>query len=251
MRVKRFKMAEETDVRVHSKNEICSPHGRISPVWKHFGYKKDSTGNLVKGPRAYCKLCTQAVAHGGGTTNLKSHLRLNHPSEYSNLFPDENANENKQPKIEEFTRPVATVARLSASSHRAKVLTDAVTDFIVRDMRPINVVDGEGFVNLMQVAEPRYTVPCRKTIMGLIDQKFLSMKLHTKAQLGKQSYLSLTTDMWTSRSGHALTAHYINTDFEVKHHNLTTCHLPGTHNHANIAAAIRNLADEWEMDLDN
>jgi len=63
------------------------------------------------------------------------------------------------------------------------------------------------------------------------------MKNWTKDQLAKQSYLSLTTDMWTSCSGHgyiSLTTHYITADFEMKHSNLTTCHLPGTHDHTNI-----------------
>ena len=247
-------MASDNDSYTRSKNDIFTPFGRISPVWIHFGYKKDSAGVLIKGTRAYCKLCCQTVAHGGGTTNLKNHLRLNHPSEYTNLFPgDENVDE-KQHKIEDFARPTATVARLSASSHRAKLLTEAITDFIVKDMRPISTVDGEGFVNLMGIAEPHYNVPCRKTIMSFIDQRFLLTKTHIKSQLEKQSYLSLTTDMWTSRSGDgyiSLTAHYITADFEMKHNNLTTCHLPGTHDHTNIAAALRNLAEQWVIDLDD
>ena len=80
------------------------------------------------------------------------------------------------------------------------------------------------------------------------------MKNQTNVQLAKQSYLSLTTDMWTSHSGHgyiSLIAHYIAADFEMNHNYLTTCHLPGTHDHTNIATALRNLADEWEIDLDD
>ena len=65
------------------------------------------------------------------------------------------------------------MARLSANSHQAKVLTDAVTNFIINGMHLINTVDGEGFLSLMEVTEPHYSVPSRKTIMGLIDQKFL------------------------------------------------------------------------------
>jgi len=34
----------------------------------------------------------------------------------------------------------------------------------------------------------------------------------------------------------------------MKHSNLTTCHLPGTHDHTNIVIALRSLADEWEID---
>jgi len=55
-----------------------------------------------------------------------------------------------------------------------KVLTEVVTDFIVRDMCPINTEDGEGFVNLMQVSEPCCTVPCKKITKGLVDQKFIT-----------------------------------------------------------------------------
>ena len=48
-----------------------------------------------------------------------------------------------------------------------------------------------------------------------------------------------------------LTAHYISANFEMKHSNLTANHLPGTHDHANIAAALRNLAHQWAIDLDD
>ena len=105
----------------------------------------------------------------------RNHLCLSHPSKYSNLFPDDE-------KVEDKQRNYMSVVRLSASSHRA-IITEAVTDFIVKDVRPVSTVDGEGFTNLMQVAEPRYTVPCNKTNMGLIHQKFLLLKNHMKSQL--------------------------------------------------------------------
>ena len=56
------------------------------------------------------------------------------------------------------------------------MLTEAVADFISKYMRPVSTVDGQGFLNLMRVAEPRYTVPCRKTVMGLIYQKYHVLK---------------------------------------------------------------------------
>ena len=96
-------------------NKIVTPFGQISPVWKQFGYKKDATGNFIKGALAYCKLCSQGVANDGGTTNLRNHLCLSHPSEYSILFPDDRKVEDKQSKIEDFVRPT-TVTRFSATS---------------------------------------------------------------------------------------------------------------------------------------
>ena len=86
------------------------------------------------------------------------------------FYDDENV-DGKQRKMENFTRPIATVARPAASSHRANIITEGVTDFIMKDMHPVSTADGEGFLNLMQIAEPRYSVPCRKTIMSFIDKK--------------------------------------------------------------------------------
>ena len=56
-----------------------------------------------------------------------------------------------QPKMDVFCR---TVEKLSSSSARAQQLTSAVIDFVVRDLRPVNVVDSVGFLHLTEVAEP-------------------------------------------------------------------------------------------------
>ena len=60
--------------------------------------------------------------------------------------------------------------------------------------------------------------------------------------------------MWTSRPGDgyiSLTTHYMTAEFDLMHHNLTTYPLPGTHDHTNIAYALRKLADEWVIDLES
>ena len=239
-----FKMAEK----------IVTPVGRSARVWMHFGFKKDPSGKIDKSKHAVCKLCNASVAHGGGTTNLRNHLRLNHSSEYLSLFPPEEKSNSPKDAAQSRMEDFVSVPKLSAASMRAKMLTEAVADFISKDMRPVSVVDGEGFLNLMHVAEPRYTVPCRKTVMGLIDQKYHVLKERIGNRVAQQSVLSLTTDIWTSRAGDgyiSLTAHYVTDDFELCHHNLSTCHFPGTHDHSNIAEILQKLADTWNIDLDN
>lgn len=59
---------------------------------------------------------------------------------------------------------------------QARKVTDAVAQFIVSDIRPVNVVDGLGFLNLMEVAQPPYLVPCCRTIMEVIKSKYTSTK---------------------------------------------------------------------------
>ena len=87
-------------------------------------------------------------------------------------------------------------------------------------MRPVSVVDGQNFLNLMHIVEPRYTVPCRNTVMSLIDQNYRILKEQIGDQVAQQSVLPLTTDMQTSRAGDgyiSLTAHYITDDFKLYH----------------------------------
>jgi len=143
-----------------------------SPVWKYFGIEKNSSGAAERDKCVTCKLCGQKVAHGGGTTNLKNHLQTNHRKEYDELFE----NESSLPStIDSFVRSSGS-KKLPQNSPRAVELTNAVVEFISRDLRPVNVVDGTGFLSLMNVAESHFVVPCRRTVMNHIDWKYCEMK---------------------------------------------------------------------------
>ena len=234
--------------------DIVAPSASKAPVWKYFGYVKDlATGKAAIGKRATCKLCRVEVAHSGGTTNLKNHLRSHHRPEYRDLYGDDlgsSVEDQSQPKMDVFCR---TVEKLTSSSVRAQQLTSAVVDFVVRDLRPVNVVDSVGFLNLMEVAEPRYVVPCRRTVNSYIDKRYLAVKARVQQELKQVDYMGMTTDMWTSRSkdGYiSITAHYISPQFVMKHHNLQSSHFPGTHTALNIATMLRKSVEEdWGVDL--
>ena len=73
MHVQRFSLKCVGNSQACLTNESYTPFGQISPVWIHFGYKKDTAGALIKGTCAYYKLCRQAIAHRCGTTNLKNY----------------------------------------------------------------------------------------------------------------------------------------------------------------------------------
>ena len=74
-----------------------------------------------------------------------------------------------------------------------------MTGFITKDLRQVSVVNGSGFLNLMNVAEPSYVVPCRATIHSrLYDET----KAKVMNAVLKQGDVSLTTDMWTSCADH-------------------------------------------------
>ena len=95
------------------------------------------------------------------------------------------------------TKPV----KFPPNSVSATQLTDAVADFSTLDLRPVSVVGGHGFLKLMQVAEPHFVVPCRKTMMEIIDRKYTELKRNVHGSVGAEEFVNLTTDIWTLQAG--------------------------------------------------
>ena len=88
---------------------IVTPLANKAPVWRHFGYMKDlAIGKTAVGNKVTCKLCRVAVAHSGGTTNLKNHLRSHHRPRYTELFEYELGNSSKA----ERQRPMDAFCKL-------------------------------------------------------------------------------------------------------------------------------------------
>ena len=140
---------------------IVTPSKKTAAVWKLFGFWKNEKGKKAMS----CKLCEKAVVHAGGTTNLKNHLFIWHRPEYNELY---NQTELKtQPWLTDFTRTVAAThtEKFAATSEHVKMLMQAVAEFIAKDLCPIAVVDGVGFLNLIHLAEPRYVVSCRAGLL--------------------------------------------------------------------------------------
>lgn len=81
-------------------------------------------------------------------------------------------------------------------------------------MRPLSIVDGNGFPNLVRALNPRYNLPSRATMSNHIAKLYDSTAKSVKALLNNRS-VALTTDGWTSLHTDAyvtVTAHFISDD---------------------------------------
>ena len=67
------------------REDVLTPKGKTSPVWKYFGYFK---GEDETNTKPMCKLCGGRVERAGGTSNLKAHLRTWHRTIYDELYPE-------------------------------------------------------------------------------------------------------------------------------------------------------------------
>ena len=102
------------------------------------------------------------LVYTGGTTNLFNHLRCKHLDEYKVLKGE--CSSKRQPSMASFN--------CSCSPDYARKLTNRIAEFIIRDMRPISTIDGEGFQTLFKLVEPNYTVPSRTHVMGVIHRVY-------------------------------------------------------------------------------
>ena len=120
-----------------------------------------------------------------------------------------NAHDSGQPKIDSIMK----VQKCSPA--RAKILDNLIVGLTVHDLRPVRMVEGQGFQMLMEYCEPEYTVPSWKHIM--FDRYKSGKALITDKLQSDVFSLSLITDIWMSSSTEAyisLTCHFLTSQWE-------------------------------------
>ena len=111
-------------------------------------------------------------------------------------------------------------AKLPYSSSRAKAISGAILQFIVKDLRPFSVVQNSGFQNLLHVLEPRYTIPSRQHFSDkALPELYEKKKTELKSNLAEAVAVALTTDGWTSRATESyvtITCNYIDKEWKLR-----------------------------------
>ncbi|KAF3842617.1 hypothetical protein F7725_024568 [Dissostichus mawsoni] len=105
----------------------------------------------------------------------------------------------------------------------AGVLTESILNMLVNDMRPISMVEDEGFKQMVTTFHP-----------------------------ATKNKIALTTDAWTSVATEAylgITCHFISDDWELNSFCLTTMPLEERHTGTNIAAWIEQAVERFEIPL--
>ena len=137
--------------------------------------------------KAKCNLCGKELAFHGGTTNLREHLSAKHPLDYKYKRKEDGS----QKKLDVYTR------HCSKACH--KVITEKIFGLIIQDMRPVAMVEEQGFRDMMTYLEPGYTIPSRKQFTALIQHKHDLAKEELKLKMKEKAIgMVLTTDIWTS-----------------------------------------------------
>ncbi|KAM9783585.1 E3 SUMO-protein ligase ZBED1-like isoform X3 [Syngnathus typhle] len=217
--------------------------GLKSFVWRHFGFQKKD-GSTDSKRRAVCKFCHAVIKYSGNTTNLAAHLKKKH-----DISPSSSGRENNT----DTTPSVSTFfpQMLSKNSKRAKSITAAISYHICKDLRPFSSVEGEGFSELMNTLEPRYTIPSRQYFSErCVPRLYTRVKAEVLHELKEAGRVAITADGWTSRSTEAyitVTCHYIDTAWTLKNYVLQTRVLSDSHTGPNLASVLNEACEEWHI----
>ena len=91
---------------------------------------------------------------------------------------------------------VQQVTPLGFNHPTVRKITRSIAELIALDNQPFSIVDDIGFIRVMKVLEPRYTIPSRRYFAEVaIPDIFREVKEAMGNFFAQLDYLSCTTDM--------------------------------------------------------
>ena len=110
-------------------------------------------------------------------------------------------------------------------------------------------LDGDGLKTWVESMVPRYSIPSRGYVLyNVMWPMYHETKTVIKSLLHGSESIALTTDGWTSlahQSYISLTAHIIDSEFQLKSFLLSTEHMTVAHTGENLLSHMENLLKEW------
>ncbi|KAE8301067.1 hypothetical protein D5F01_LYC01220 [Larimichthys crocea] len=132
-----------------------------------------------------------------------------------------------------------------------KYLTVPGTSPYCKSIQPYSITANEGFKYLLEVLEPRYSIPDRKVFSDkLVPALYEKVKMDVVDSMSRAQRVSITVDGWTSCATDSyitVTAHYVTEEWDLQSHVLQTRVFNASHTGANLAALLQNVLREWNI----
>ena len=194
----------------------------------------------------------------GTTSNMWNHLRLHHPTLIEGMdaapAPSSAARGSKktQPTI---TQMFAASQPYSKSSNKHKEITRVITTCLAEDGMPASAVERSGMKKLIGYFDKRYSMPSRHHFSRIaIPQLYNECREKILKELKSVLHFSATTDGWSSNFVYdpylSLTVQYVSKDWSMTSLMLETYPLEEDHTGENLAAAIDESLDRWNLSKD-
>uniref|UniRef100_A0A672RI62 BED-type domain-containing protein n=1 Tax=Sinocyclocheilus grahami TaxID=75366 RepID=A0A672RI62_SINGR len=252
---------------------VDKEHSR-SAIWKYFGYETNEHGKPKDTSKPICKSCYRAVlTKGANTSNLAKHLKDRHPDLYkefrevgncSHFNITETLTKMKEDETQPATKTIHSQPTLpavfeqqrkyEANSNEAKKLNRAVAVYICMDQVPVYTVEKPGFKQLLEDLNNRYALPSRNFFMHTeIPALYNETKEIVMNRLGRKTFFSCTTDLWTSRATStfmAVTLQFVTETWDMQSWCLGCIGLNSEHTAECLREALEEMIQEaWKLDM--
>lgn len=237
---------------------------KISVVWDFFQICVDNNS------LAECNLCHIKVSRGSTgnsrtytTSGLITHLKNYHNNEYderqkkrkenSSVFVEEPKKTFRQQNLLQYMEK----AQQWPINHSSSIkIHEAIAKMISFDMQPIQIVENEGFQNLIHCLEPKYIIPSRKYFAEtLLPDLFQKVKKNILQVIKYHNGISFSIDLWTNefttQSFMSLTSHWINTEFQLESACLSCLPFNESHTAVNIKKSFFEILNNWNLSIND
>ena len=186
--------------------------GSSPNIWDNF------IKNPLDGSKATCRKCRQIVSRGSSTGKAKSWGNGPMWSHLKVCSATASSSSTQLNLKQTFARNIP----LQKDSVKVKAITHAIGTMVAVDLRPYSIVENEGFIQLLGVLEPRYSMISRKELTKtVVPEIYSELKAKVKQSLSlSESRVNFTTGMWKckgqNREYMRVTAHWAVEDPEKK-----------------------------------
>lgn len=222
-------------------------------VWKFFNFIGTKDGPDMEKRRVKCLHCNYVISFKSSTSQLQHHVIKKHKKLYDKVIEEEE--KSKKPGannlITNFTvKNASTTKKWKPSSQQHKTASKILAKWLCSSSRPIQLVEDEGFQELIEFLAPEFQVPSRKTITKVIAELYEEKKQETKDILSKVDYVSVTTDGGTSSNAVSfldLNVHFIDENMELRSQTLGVRENAEEHTSENYRQHTDDILEEFNV----
>ncbi|KAL6501373.1 hypothetical protein OROGR_026506 [Orobanche gracilis] len=184
-----------------------------SKYWEHCdkGSRKLDNGSVQNlGICKYCK--TEIPVNYGSTSGL-----INHLVKRCKLSPMYEANASQKGQSVLTNETMGQGSALVHHTYNPKRCEMRLVEYVIIDEVSFWAVEGKGFVNLLHELQPKFVIPNRKKVAGMVFELFLLEKAKLQSVISGHR-VSITTDTWTSIQNinyMVITAHFLDSDWKL------------------------------------
>ncbi|XP_053711457.1 uncharacterized protein LOC128753631 isoform X1 [Synchiropus splendidus] len=130
--------------------KLVSTNARANSCWYFVGFEPDPAGRPLDHSLVVCKLCGDHLSCTKGADDIQNHLIAKHQIRTQNSVREPSQAKGQQRMLSNPGALMTQTILLPAN------VTDAIANFLIQDLHPVGLVEGEGFKQLINTLLPSY-----------------------------------------------------------------------------------------------